>query len=1220
MTFIFNSINQPFVKKGQLPFLELKWNLGHRLKFRIKATENSGSLDEKNFSAEDTRISDTENFGGIPENRGIDNMGERDMERDVKGKTDGTGNTEKKKEMKDFKHLWLLCENCYTMHWKKEFNLARICSECGVHMRMSSEDRLALLIDKGTWIPMDEDMVSADPIKFDNKLVCEEYQLLFSFKNYSLTKKYNTAKKERIYDKYTYLCPIDRPDFFEDFYQNGINLSQIFLGCARYDKRDYDFFEKCSKKGGLSRPQILWTLSQYYKSDEDDFQKFFSNNYKECSKYHDEYYSNLENKFYENNNPLDTDAKYLSNLENKITAYLDPLDTDPEFCSKAFEEEFYERVLDNHPLAIKLFKSDKYRIWREPDFDPLAPEQQIPETGDPLETNGESVSNLEDLEDEIYEERFTDETDNFQQYCNDFRSIIPLFYKSFFENRVDLPRLEQFFSKFGIDLSKFFESFPKHEIDLRKFFQECSSLGIDFAYFIEAYEEETGYDFFDLVFRNPKPRTLYGIYKFMEDSYKNELNLVVTEIDERERFRILSKLSETFCQYNFDRRKLFESITENIRKNMDKYGKKNFSKNRIVFAGMDSKDHIDFANDSRENIEPDQDFPNPTDLGQGKGQDFLNPTDPARRGRGRADALGNSSNDPIDLAIYSNAPNDFAMDSRHHSDPDEAFKNRTGHDIERDSYTDASERRRDAQSPTRPILFSNDSRHRITHIDFPTDSNVHMALSGDGDCPTRPVLDPNKNSDSSGQGDSNKYEEEAGDCQTRPVLDPNKNSDSSGQGDSNKYEEEAGDCQKTTDLDPEKDSSRDSACPTDDINVHKEEDSTLASIFTDSEDVTNINEEDSSERGSSERGSSERGSSERGSSERGSSERGSSEREREEEDEAVADGGSSVYSGFAGTSSRCQSGSYAPRRRRRRRRRRELGFGLEEISKKDKEGSKKEEESAESSDFESKFEFDWDGLRKALTLKKKDSDFGSKSEFEWGDGWKEEEESAESNDFRFEPPPFHNYSFEDEYVEYVELYDYHQKESGLPEAIQTGIGELNGIPVAMGVMDFEFHAGTMGAVVGEKITRLIEYATKNSLPLIIVCASGGARMQEGILGLMQMAKISKALYDYYHKPVGRNLFYIPILATPTTGGVLASFGMLGDIVITEPDTVIAFAGKRVIEEILKEEVPEGAQTSDNLFEKGLFDLMVPRNILKSVLSELLMMHGFFPLNKNQAKH
>nr|QKG63904.1 acetyl-CoA carboxylase carboxyltransferase beta subunit [Syringa reticulata subsp. pekinensis] len=194
---------------------------------------------------------------------------------------------------------------------------------------------------------------------------------------------------------------------------------------------------------------------------------------------------------------------------------------------------------------------------------------------------------------------------------------------------------------------------------------------------------------------------------------------------------------------------------------------------------------------------------------------------------------------------------------------------------------------------------------------------------------------------------------------------------------------------------------------------------------------------------------------------------------------------------------------------------------------------------------------------------------------------------------------------------YKDRIDSYQNETGLTEAVQTGIGQLNGIPVAIGVMDFQFMGGSMGSVVGEKITRLIEYATNKFLPLIIVCASGGARMQEGSLSLMQMAKISSALYDYQSN---KKLFYVSILASPTTGGVTASFGMLGDIIIAEPNAYIAFAGKRVIEQTLNITVPEGVQETENLFDKGLFDLIVPRTPLKSVLSELLQLHAFFPLN------
>nr|YP_010882419.1 acetyl-CoA carboxylase beta subunit [Lonicera elisae]WID87673.1 acetyl-CoA carboxylase beta subunit [Lonicera elisae] len=208
-----------------------------------------------------------------------------------------------------------------------------------------------------------------------------------------------------------------------------------------------------------------------------------------------------------------------------------------------------------------------------------------------------------------------------------------------------------------------------------------------------------------------------------------------------------------------------------------------------------------------------------------------------------------------------------------------------------------------------------------------------------------------------------------------------------------------------------------------------------------------------------------------------------------------------------------------------------------------------------------------------------------------------------------DPIEFH--SEEDPYIDRINSY---QKKTGLTEAIQTGLGQLNGIPIAMGVMEFGFMGGSMGSVVGEKITRLVEYATNKSLPLIIVCASGGARMQEGSLSLMQMAKISSSLYDFQ---TNKKLFYVSILTSPTTGGVTASFGMLGDVIVAEPDAYIAFAGKRVIELTLNKEVPEGSQETEYLFEKGLFDLVVPRKNLKSILTKLFGSHGFFPLTLNQ---
>nr|UCS41276.1 acetyl-CoA carboxylase carboxyltransferase beta subunit [Astragalus wootonii var. wootonii] len=213
------------------------------------------------------------------------------------------------------------------------------------------------------------------------------------------------------------------------------------------------------------------------------------------------------------------------------------------------------------------------------------------------------------------------------------------------------------------------------------------------------------------------------------------------------------------------------------------------------------------------------------------------------------------------------------------------------------------------------------------------------------------------------------------------------------------------------------------------------------------------------------------------------------------------------------------------------------------------------------------------------------------------------------DEYMFSVDPIEFHSEEEPY-----RLDSYQKKTGLIEAIQTGTGQLNGIPLAIGIMDFQFMGGSMGSVVGEKITRLIEYATNQRLPLILVCASGGARMQEGSLSLMQMAKISSALYDYQ---INQKLFYVPILTSPTTGGVTASFGMLGDIIIAEPNAYIAFAGKRVIEQTLNKEVPEGSQEAEFLFEKGLFDSIVPRNLLKAVLTELFQLHGFVPLTPNE---
>ncbi len=176
--------------------------------------------------------------------------------------------------------------------------------------------------------------------------------------------------------------------------------------------------------------------------------------------------------------------------------------------------------------------------------------------------------------------------------------------------------------------------------------------------------------------------------------------------------------------------------------------------------------------------------------------------------------------------------------------------------------------------------------------------------------------------------------------------------------------------------------------------------------------------------------------------------------------------------------------------------------------------------------------------------------------------------------------------------------------TGLSDAVQTGLGSIDGMKVACGIMDFRFMGGSMGSVVGEKLTRLVEYATLSRLPLIISCASGGARMQEGMLSLMQMAKVSSALNKHHSS----SLPYFTILTSPTTGGVTASFAMLGDIILAEPGAVIAFAGRRVIEQTIKEQLPDKFQTSEYLFEHGFIDMIVPRNNLRNQLKTLLLLY------------
>jgi len=178
-----------------------------------------------------------------------------------------------------------------------------------------------------------------------------------------------------------------------------------------------------------------------------------------------------------------------------------------------------------------------------------------------------------------------------------------------------------------------------------------------------------------------------------------------------------------------------------------------------------------------------------------------------------------------------------------------------------------------------------------------------------------------------------------------------------------------------------------------------------------------------------------------------------------------------------------------------------------------------------------------------------------------------------------------------------------QKALSCKDAVICGEGSIDGQRVGVAAFEFEFMGGSMGSVVGEKITRLIERTTKKGLGLVIFSSSGGARMQEGILSLMQMAKTSAALSRFR----GAGLPYISVLTDPTTGGVAASFAMLGDIIIAEPKALIGFAGPRVIEQTIRQTLPEGFQRSEYLLEHGVIDMIVDRRRMKEVLGRLLSM-------------
>jgi acetyl-CoA carboxylase carboxyl transferase subunit beta len=178
-----------------------------------------------------------------------------------------------------------------------------------------------------------------------------------------------------------------------------------------------------------------------------------------------------------------------------------------------------------------------------------------------------------------------------------------------------------------------------------------------------------------------------------------------------------------------------------------------------------------------------------------------------------------------------------------------------------------------------------------------------------------------------------------------------------------------------------------------------------------------------------------------------------------------------------------------------------------------------------------------------------------------------------------------------------------KKKTGQKDAINCYHGKIEDRDVALGIMNFAFIGGSMGSVVGEKVARLIDYAHENNLPIILICASGGARMQEGAISLMQLAKTSSKLAQFSE---GGGL-YIPILTDPTTGGVTASYGMLGDIILAEPGALIGFAGPRVIKPTIGQDLPEGFQRTEFLKEKGFVDYIVTRDKMKATLYSLISM-------------
>ena len=191
-----------------------------------------------------------------------------------------------------------------------------------------------------------------------------------------------------------------------------------------------------------------------------------------------------------------------------------------------------------------------------------------------------------------------------------------------------------------------------------------------------------------------------------------------------------------------------------------------------------------------------------------------------------------------------------------------------------------------------------------------------------------------------------------------------------------------------------------------------------------------------------------------------------------------------------------------------------------------------------------------------------------------------------------------------EFKGYMKKVEGLREKTKIDEAVKCGICEIEGEKAVLGVMDGNFLMGSMGKAVGERITLAIETAVKKKLPLVMFCVSGGARMQEGIISLMQMAKTSSAIA----KLNKAGLLYISVLTDPTTGGVTASFASLGDIILSEPKALIGFAGPRVIEQTIKQKLPEGFQRSEFLLEHGFIDKIVERKDMKETIAELIRLH------------